>query len=203
MKRALIALSALLVGSIPAAAQPPAAGQPTTIAVAVQRGYNNVKMNLTQMVDKVSDADYGFKLGTQPETRTFGQLFAHIAQSQFGTCAAVKGVPNPMMGRQLETELKTKAEFVKALNDSFAFCDDAYAGLNDQNATELIRQGQGQTQRAAILANNVVHDNEMYGTGAAYLRSKNIVPPSTERQQAGRGGARGGGAPGATPPPGR
>jgi len=56
--------------------------------------------------------------------------------------------------------------------------------------------------RGAALANNVSHDNEMYGTGAAYLRSKNIVPPSTERQQMGRGGARGG-APGATPPPGR
>lgn len=200
MKRALIALPVLLL-AVPAAAQPPAAGQPTTIAVAIQRGYNNVKMNLTQMVDKVSDADYGFKLGTQSETRNFGQLFAHIAQSQFNTCSAVKGVPNPMMGKQLETELKTKSEFVKALNDSFAFCDDAYAGLTDANVTELIRQGQGQIMRGAALSNNVTHDNEMYGTAAAYLRSKNIVPPSTERQQMGRGGA--GGARGATPPPGR
>jgi hypothetical protein len=200
MKRACVALSGLLLIAVPVAAQPPAAGQSLTIAAAIQRGYNAVKMNLTQMADKVSDADYGFKLGTQSETRTFGQLFAHVAQSQFGTCAAVKGVPNPMMGRMLETELKTKAEFVKALNDSFTFCDDAYTSLTDQNATELIRQGQGQAARAAALANNVAHDNEMYGTGAAYLRSKNIVPPSTERQQAGRGGARGGGA---TPPPGR
>jgi hypothetical protein len=201
MKRALIALSALLIG-VPAAAQAPAAAQPTTIAVAIQRGYNNVKMNLVQMVDKVSDADYGFKLGTQAETRNFGQLFAHIAQSQFNTCATAKGVPNPMMGKQLETELKTKAEFVKALNDSFAFCDDAYSGLTDANATEVIRPAQGaQIMRAALLANNVAHDNEMYGTGAAYLRSKNIVPPSTERQTMGRGGA--GGARGATPPPGR
>jgi hypothetical protein len=203
MKRVFLALSGLLVAAAPAFAQPPAAaGQPTTIAVAIQRGYNNVKMNLVQMADKVSDADYGFKVGTQAETRNFGQLFAHIAQSQFGTCSTVKGVPNPMMGRMLETELKTKAEFVKALNDSFTFCDDAYAGLTDANVTELVRQGQGQVMRGAALANNVSHDNEMYGTGAAYLRSKNIVPPSTERQQMGRGGARGG-APGATPPPGR
>lgn len=201
MKRAFLALSGFVIAVTPAMAQPPAAGQPTTIAVAIQRGYNAVKMNLVQMADKVSDADYGFKLGTQTETRTFGQLFAHIAQSQFGTCAAAKGAPNPMMGRALETELKTKAEFVKALNDSFAFCDDAYSGLTDQNATELIRQGQGQIARGAVLANNVAHDNEMYGTGAAYLRSKNIVPPSTERQQMGRAGGAGRGGP--TPPPGR
>src|SRR5437868_2804295 len=106
MKRACVALSGLLLIAVPVAAQPPAAGQSLTIAAAIQRGYNAVKMNLTQMADKVSDADYGFKLGTQSETRTFGQLFAHVAQSQFGTCAAVKGVPNPMMGRMLETELK-------------------------------------------------------------------------------------------------
>ena len=201
MKRACLAVSGFLLIAAPVAAQPPAAGQSLTIAAAIQRGYNGVKMNLTQMVDKVSEADYGFKLGTQAETRTFGQLFAHIAQSQFATCAAVKGVANPIQGKQLETELKTKAEFVKALNDSFTFCDDAYSSLTDQNATELIRQGQGQAARAAALANNVAHDNEMYGTGAAYLRSKNIVPPSTERQQAGRAG--GGGRGGATPPPGR
>jgi len=32
-----------------------------------------------------------------------------------------------------------------------------------------------------------VHGNEMYGTAAVYLRSKNIVPPSTERATGMRG----------------
>ena len=45
------------------------------------------------------------------------------------------------MGRQLETELKTKAEFVETLADSFAFCDDAYASLTDANISELISAG--------------------------------------------------------------
>ena len=39
--------------------------------------------------------------------------------------------------------------------------------------------------RAAALYGVLVHGNEIYGTGAVYLRSKNIVPPSTEN--AGRG----------------
>jgi len=51
---------------------------------------------------------------------------------------------------------------------------------------EFIKQGQGEVQRAAALMGNVVHDNEMFGTAAVYLRSKNMVPPSTERAQ-GRG----------------
>lgn len=195
---ALVALGILLAA--PAGAQPPAAGQALGLAASIQRGYNNIKMNLTQSADKLSEADYGYKVGSMTETRTFGQLFSHVTQSQAATCAAVRGVANPFQGRQLEQELKTKAEVTKTLADSFALCDEAYSSLTDQNALEMIKQGNGTVARAAALANNVTHDNEMYGTSAAYLRAKGIVPPSTERQTQGRGAAP---ARGATPPPGR
>jgi hypothetical protein len=171
-------------------------GQALTLTASLQRGYNNIKMNLTQSADKLTDSDYGFKVGTMAETRTFGQLFAHVAQSQFGTCAALTGDPNPATGRQLEQELKTKAEVTKALADSFAMCDKAFSSLTEQNALEMVKQGQGMIARSAALANLVAHSNEMYGTSAAYLRTKGMVPPSTERASQGRGmrgGAPGGG----------
>lgn len=157
-----------------------------------ESAYNNLKLNATQAADKMPEADYGSKPSTMPEVRTYGLLWAHLAQSQFGQCSAAAGVPNPNMGRQLEQELKTKAEFVKALADSFAICDKAFAALTDQNASELVMQGRGQIARGALMANIIAHGNEMYGTGAVYLRAKNIVPPSTERQPM-RGGAPGGG----------
>src|SRR4029077_11975977 len=135
---------------------PPAPG-PTTVAVAIQRGYAGVKQNLTQEAAKMSEADYNFKPSSMAEVRGFGQLFAHVANAQYGSCAAARGVANPNQGKNLETELKTKAEFVKALNDSFAFCDDAYAALSDQNALEMIKQGQNTIARAALLANNISH----------------------------------------------
>jgi DinB superfamily len=182
----LVALAAL-VAAVPASAQPAPPG-PTTLATALQRGYNNIKMNLTQSADKLSDADYGFKVGTMAETRTFGQLFGHVANSQFGTCAAAKGVANPNMGNNFEETAKTKADVVKALAASFAFCDDAFSSLTDATAMQMIKQGQGEIVRAAALANLVAHSNEMYGTSAAYLRAKGVVPPSTERQTMGRGG---------------
>jgi hypothetical protein len=202
-----LAAALVLLAASAAMAQPPAAGQPVTIAVSIQRAYTGIKTNLTQAADKMPEADYGFKPSSMPEMRTYGALFSHIAQSQFGTCAGVKGVANPMMGRQLETELKTKAEIVKALADSFAFCDDAYSSLSDGNVSEMISGRGGQTARAALLANNVTHNNEMAGTAYVYLRAKNIVPPSTENAMAARGGggARGGapGGRGAGAPPGR
>ena len=200
----LVATAGLLMAATTAAAQAPAAGQQTTIATSVQRAYATIKTNLTQAAEKMAEADYAFKPSPMAEARTYGALFAHVAQSQFGTCASVKGVPNPMMGRQLETELKTKAEIVKALADSFAFCDDAYSSLTDANISEMVAGRGGQTARAALLANNVTHDNEMAGTAYAYMRAKGLVPPSTENAAAARG-ARGGGAGGrgGTPPPGR
>jgi hypothetical protein len=196
MKRLVCVLSGLLLAASTASAQPPAPG-PVGLAQGLQNAYNNLKRNATESADKMPDADYGSKPSTMAEVRTFGQLWGHLAQSQFGQCSAAAGVPNPSQGKQLEQELKTKAEFVKALADSFAICDKAFAALTDQNATELVMQGRGQIARGALMANIIAHGNEMYGVSGVYLRAKNIVPPSTERMGGMRGapggGQRGGG----------
>jgi len=137
-------------------------------------------VNLTQSAENAPEADFAFKVGSMAETRTFAALFGHVANSQFGTCAAVK-VANPNQGNNLEQTATTKATVVKALAASFAFCDDAFANLTDQNAAEMVKQGQGMIARGAALANFVAHSNEMYGTAAAYIRTRGRVPPSTER----------------------
>jgi hypothetical protein len=187
MKHVVFMLAGVFVSATVAVAQPPPAGQKLTLTASLNRGYNSVKQNLTEEAAKMPEADYGFKPGPAAELRTFGQLFGHVANSQFGSCAAALGQPNPNQGHNLENELKTKAEFQKALADSFALCDKAFAALTDQNALEMVRQGQGEIARAGLLANVVAHSNEMYGTGAVYMRAKGLVPPSTERAAAGRG----------------
>ena len=193
MMRAICSGAAIALLATAASAQTPPAPQPTTIPIAIQRAYATIKTNLTQAADKMPEADYGFKPSTMPEMRVYGALFAHIAQSQFGACSAANGVANPMQGRQLETELTTKAQITAALAESFALCDTAYGSLTDANISEMIQQGRGPIARAALLANNVTHDNEMAGTAYVYLRARNIVPPSTENAAAARGGGGGGG----------
>ena len=182
--------AACLLVAVTARAQGPGPQDPVGLALALQRSYANLKTNLTQAAAKMPDADYASKPSTMAEVRTYGQLFGHVANAQYNSCSAVKGVPNPNMGTNLEQKT-TKAEFVKALADSFAFCDDAFASLTDANAAEFRPQGRGQTARAAILANMLSHSNEMYGTAGVYLRAKNIVPPSTENAAAARAGGPG------------
>jgi uncharacterized damage-inducible protein DinB len=189
MKRfTYVVLAGAVVCTAAASAQPPGGaqgGQKIGLATSLQRGYAGFKNNFTQAAAKMPDADYSFKPGSTPEARTYAQVITHIAQAQFGQCSALKGVPNPMQGKQLEQELKTKAEVTKALADSFALCDDLFASVTDANATEMVKAGMNEQTRAAALYGVIVHGNEMYGTAAVYLRSKNIVPPSTEN--AGRG----------------
>jgi uncharacterized damage-inducible protein DinB len=188
MKRAtyFASAAALLAASI-VYAQPPAGGQKIGLATSLQRGYAGIKANFTAAAEKMPEADYGFKVGSMPEARTYGQLIAHIAQAQLGQCSALTGVANPMAGKNLEQELKTKAELTKALAESFALCDKAFADVTDANATELVKAGANEQTRAASLYGIIVHGNEIAGTAYAYLRTKGIVPPSTERAMAGRG----------------
>ena len=160
----------------------PGGGQPVGIAAGMQAAYNRIKGLLVASADKLSEADYTFK--PTNEIRGYGQLWGHVANFQYGQCAQVKGVPNPNQGNNLEQTATTKAAVVKALADSFAFCDDAFASLTDANAVEFVKQGQNEVARASVLAGLITHSNEEYGTMVPYMRLKGVVPPSTERAQA-------------------
>lgn len=175
-----VAIVATLVAVPAAFAQAPTGPQKISLATGLQRSYANIKQNLTEMATKMPDADYAFQ--PTKEVRTFGQLLGHVANSQFNACAAARGEANPNQGNDNEKKA-TKAEFAKALADSFAFCDAAFAALTDASAVELVKQGQNEVARGAVLANLVAHSNEIYGTAVPYFRLKGLVPPSTERQQ--------------------
>jgi len=184
MKNVVSAACLLTLVTAPVWAQGPggpgAAPQKIGLAQGLQRAYAGLKTNLIQSAKKMSEADYGYR--PHADSRTFGQLFGHVANAQFGQCSGIKGEPNPQQGVDFETKT-TKAEFVKALADSFAYCDPIIAALTDETAAQFVPQGRNEVVRAVSVAGLLSHSNEMYGTSAAYLRAKGIVPPSTERAQ--------------------
>ena len=109
--------SFVLALAVPAAQAQMAQGAPQTITLAagLQRSYDGIKRNLTEMSEKMAEADYTFM--PTKDVRTFGQLMGHAANAQFGACAAARGMANPNQGNDNEKKA-TKAEFVKALADS-------------------------------------------------------------------------------------
>jgi hypothetical protein len=170
----------ILSGPCLASAQIPA-GMKVGLSQYLQSGYEGLKSNVVGAADRMPETDFGFRPSTMPQVRTFAQVLAHIAASQFGTCANLKGESNPAAGRDLEKELATKAAVMKALQDSFDFCDSAVSRLTDANASELVRVGRGEAARAAVLAGLLAHTSEMYGISTVYLRAKNLAPPASER----------------------
>jgi uncharacterized damage-inducible protein DinB len=179
----ILTAAAVLAAPAVALAQTPAAAPQTfTLSGNMVRGYQNIERNLTEAAEKMPDADYAFK--PTPEIRPFGELVAHVALSQFGTCAALKGDAAPPHKDDKEEATRGKTELVALLKESTAYCDPVLTSLKDEDLTVLAKAGQNQAAKGLFLAGTVTHGNEMYGTMAVYLRLKGIVPPSTERQNA-------------------
>jgi uncharacterized damage-inducible protein DinB len=189
MKRILCLTVGILLAATVASAQAPAGGR-VGVAARLQQMYTGLKTNLTQAADKMTDADASFK--PAPEIRSFAQQFSHIAQFHYIFCSQVKGGTNPNT-ENLEQTKTTKADAVKALADSFAYCDDVFASLTDETANQSVAARGGEQARAVPLINLVAHDNEEYGILTIYLRLKGQVPPSTENAGRGRRGGAGGG----------
>jgi uncharacterized damage-inducible protein DinB len=180
----------VLLGSllaIPAAAQTgqqPAASSANPLSTWLRNAYTGNRNTIVRSAEKMPEDNYGMRPGTQQEVRTFGQQVGHIANYNFMWCAQAKGEKNPNAGNNLE-KLNTKAEFLKALNDAFAYCDGVYSSLTDASGTEMIditQESGRQTRnlRMALLILNFAHNNEIYGNIVTYMRMKDIVPSSSE-----------------------
>ena len=166
---------ALLPVALGAQGAAPAAGaNPATQAVKGQFGM--VKGVVARTAEKVPEELYSFK--PTPEVRSIGQLLGHIADSQFGMCAAAAGEKPPQTG--IEKTFQSKAQLSKAIADSNAYCDQVIAGLNDAKGMEVIQFFTGPTPRLHVLTFNIAHSYEHYGNLVTYMRLKGIVPPSSE-----------------------
>jgi hypothetical protein len=171
MKRCLLAVAALSIVFVPVVSAQNAA---SSAASGIKGSYNGIKMNLMKAADKMPEEGYGFQ--PTKEERNFGGWVAHVADSQMGLCSRIAGSE-----KKINAGSKTsKADLVAALKESFDTCDAVYDGLTDANAGDAVPSFRGQAARVAVLANNVAHDNECYGSMAVYLRLKGIVPPSSE-----------------------
>ena len=184
MRRVHILTAAALVAvpSIALAQSMPAAPQTFTLSGNAVRAYQNIERNLLEAAEKMPEADYAFK--PTAEIRPFGQLVAHVALSQFGTCAALKGDAAPPHKDDKEDAKRGKPELVALFKESTAYCDPVLTTLKDEDLSVLTAAGHNKAAKGLFLAGTVVHGNEMYGTMSVYLRLKGLVPPSTERQNA-------------------
>jgi hypothetical protein len=139
----------------------------------IQRYYTPVRLFLQGAAIVMPEDKYTFKL--DPGQMDFGQWINHATERNYVDCATLKGEPNPMPKAKVDL-LKTKAEIVRHLQESFEYCDAAFVGLDDRKILS------SQEMTIAFL-HTTVHNNEIYGNVVGYMRANHITPPSTEMIQ--------------------
>jgi uncharacterized damage-inducible protein DinB len=175
----LFAAVMTLLLPIAATAQTPAPaaapGQPLTAAAKAQ--HDMVKGNIVKAAEKMAEADYSFK--PTPEVRSFGAIVGHVANANYMICSRAAGDKSPMAD-DIEKTKTTKADLVKAVADSFAYCDAVFAKMTDTAGAEAVDFFRGKQPKLGVLNFNSMHNWEHYGNLVTYMRLKGVVPPSSE-----------------------
>lgn len=173
--------AAVMTSAMPAAAQSNLAGALVTMNAGVAR-------NVVEAAEKMPDADFAFQPAPDKTVRTFAGFVGHIANANFNYCARAKGEANP--NKEDFEKVTDKAKLVAGIKAATTYCDAVYKAQTDASLTEMLTMGQSQQPRGQLLVQNISHNNEHYGNLVTYMRMKGLVPPSTERTQKPRTGAR-------------
>ena len=181
LRHAFVAASLTsFVLTTPALAQdaPKPAPPPISAASGLKSLQEMVKGFIIRAAEAMPEEHYAFK--PTPDVRSFGEIVAHVANTQYNFCTPVRKVPNPNKGN-LEKTATTKAQIVAAVKEAFAFCDPAYE-ITDAGLTEMVKWAQRDIAASYTLTFNVAHNNEHYGNLVTYMRLKGLTPPSSERR---------------------
>ena len=111
--------------------------------------------------------------------RSFAVQVKHIAASNYFIWSPLTAekVPESIKDGNGPENLKTKAEIIQFLKDSFALGYRAAASLTSQNMSQIPEHSKSTRLHLAEFA--VAHAFDHYGQMAEYLRMNGIVPPAS------------------------
>ena len=123
------------------------------LSAGAKRTYEIIKGYVTRAAEKAPEDLYAFK--PTPDVRSFGQLVGHVADANFGFCAAAAGEKPPAGGfeQPIEKGKSSKADLQKALADSFAYCDKIHATMTDaagRHGSEVVLRRDGEALGARV-----------------------------------------------------
>jgi uncharacterized damage-inducible protein DinB len=172
-----------------ASAPPPQQSQqasPPTIASTVDREITAIEKQIVDVAEAMPEDKYNFS----PETlnipgadckgvRTFAVQVKHVAASNYFIWSPLTGdkLPEGIKDGNGPENLKTKADIIKFLRDSFALGHKAAATLTTENM--LQNPGNSKSTRLRLATFGVAHAFDHYGQMVEYLRMNGIVPPAS------------------------
>jgi uncharacterized damage-inducible protein DinB len=185
MKKVAMVLGLVLASCLASLAQ--SADQKKTITSVTDGAVKNIESEFVPAAEAMPEDKYGYAPtnGEFKGVRTFAQQVKHVAAVNYIVGATILGEKPPVDvgGESGPDAVKTKAEIVKFLKDSFAYAHKAVASVNEANAVEPIKNpfGEGTTTRLGMAMVFAWHGFDHYGQIVEYLRSNGIVPPASRR----------------------
>jgi len=160
-----------------------------TIASTVDREIRAVEKQILEVAEAMPDDKFNFS----PENlnipganykgvRTFAVQLRHIAASNYFLWSPLTGekLPEGLKDGNGPENLKSKAEIIQFLKDSFALGHRAAATLTIENVLQTPEHSKSTRLRLATFG--VAHAFDHYGQMVEYLRMNGIVPPASRKQ---------------------
>lgn len=171
----LAAATFALAQNAPAAPAKPAVGTLMTPSQTYGKLLGLMEKQFVDAAEAMPEDKYDFA-PTQGEfkgVRTFGEQIKHVTEANG---FFFHDPSKPMADNKADIEkLKTKAEIVKALKDSFTQAHAYVDGITAENAFVMTANG----TRAGMASFGIAHLMDHYGQLVVYLRMNGIVPPAS------------------------
>ena len=140
---------------------------------AAEMGKNLMAAAETMPADK-----YSFK--PTPAQMSFADIVVHLARGNDYLCGAIGGVKAPSRSNVAATE--SKDALVARLKETFQFCDQALATLDDSKLGDQLPMFGGKTMsRAAVETLTTADWADHYSQMAIYLRLNGLLPPTAKK----------------------
>jgi uncharacterized damage-inducible protein DinB len=163
------------------------AQQPSpTVASVVDRQINTIEKLVVDAAEAMPEDKFNFT----PESlnipgdeykgvRSFAVQVKHVASSNYFIWSPLTGdkVPENIKDGNGPADLKSKADVIKFLKDSFALGHKAAATLTAENM--LQNPGNSKSTRLSLATFGVAHAYDHYGQMVEYMRMNGIVPPAS------------------------
>ena len=172
--RSFAAFATLLAVSITPAIS---LAQGSPLAEAFRNNAKESGKNLVAAAEVMPEAKYVYK--PTPAQMSYGEIVVHLIQGNDLLCGAVAGTKAPARSKIAATD--TKATLVARLRETFQFCDQSLASLDDSKLTEQLPMFGRTMSRAAVELVTVGDWADHYSQMANYLRLNNLLPPTAKK----------------------
>lgn len=156
-----------------------------TVGQVLDGGVKSVESEFVSAADAMPEDKYSFAptSGEFKGVRTFAQEVKHVAAVNYLVGGVILGEKPPVDvgGENGPDSIKTKADIMKFIKDSFAYAHKAAASVDEKNMVEPIKNpfGEGETTRLGMATVFTWHSFDHYGQMVEYLRMNGIVPPAS------------------------